>query len=361
MKKCQFCTDCEGPVSKNDNAFELSGLFIPDGGAFFKLISKYDDFLADIAKKPGYKAGDTLRLILPFLKAYGATNQKITQYSTETILLVPGAKETLQYISKELPSFLISTSYEPYILALCSYLEFPKENAYCTKLDLDKYSLDGNEINRLKEIRKEIAAIPMLEWDSSTSSVNDLSTESKETIRRLDSIFWEEISGMKAGEMLREVNPIGGVEKANAIVDSLKKTGRKLGDVLYVGDSITDVQAFTMVKENGGLAISFNGNSYAIRAADVACMSANTTVISILANAFLKGGKEEVFQLVNNWSHSYIKNSNLDKSIVDKFFKVFDDNLPVVKLITNSTRTDLIRESETFRKTVRGEAIGKLG
>lgn len=361
MRKCQFCTDCEGPISKNDNAFELSELFIPNGDAFFNLISKYDDFLADIAKKPGYKAGDTLRLILPFLKAYGATNQKITRYSAENILLVPGARETLQYVNQKMPSFLISTSYEPYILALCNYLGFPKDHAYYTKLDLDRYSLDGKEIAWLKEIRAEIAKMPMLEWDSSASSLDDLATESKDTVRRLDRIFWEEISEMKAGEMLKEVNPIGGVEKANAIVDSLKRTGREISDVLYVGDSITDVQALTMVKESGGVAVSFNGNGYAIRSADFAGMSTNTAVISILADAFLKGGREEVFQLVDNWSSSYIKDSNLDKTVVDKFLKVFDDKLPVVKLVTDSNQTELVKESEAFRKTVRGEAIGKLG
>jgi energy-converting hydrogenase A subunit R len=361
MRKCQFCTDCEGPVSKNDNAFELSELFIPSGDAFFNLLSKYDDFLADIARKPGYKPGDTLRLIPPFLKAYGATNQKITRYSAENILLVPGAKETLQYVNQKMPSFLISTSYEPYILALCIYLEFPKDNAYYTKLDLDRYNLNEKEIARLKEIREEIAAMPMLEWDSSALSLDDLATESKEIIRKLDLIFWEEISGMRAGEMLREVNPIGGVEKANAIVDSLKRTGREIGDVLYVGDSITDVQALTMVKENKGVAVSFNGNSYAIRSADIACMSANTAVISILADAFLKGGREEVFQLVDDWSYSYIKDSALDKTVVDKFLEIFGDKLPVVKLVADSNQKELIKESEAFRKTVRGEAIGKLG
>ncbi|MFQ6074292.1 MAG: hypothetical protein ACE5KC_03635, partial [Candidatus Bathyarchaeia archaeon] len=65
-----FISDCEGPISKNDNAFELATHFIPEGDSFFTLISRYDDILADIVKKPGYKAGDTLKLILPFLKAY---------------------------------------------------------------------------------------------------------------------------------------------------------------------------------------------------------------------------------------------------------------------------------------------------
>ncbi|MCW4054456.1 MAG: hypothetical protein NWE84_06010, partial [Candidatus Bathyarchaeota archaeon] len=149
-----FISDCEGPISKNDNAFELAAHFIPQGDNFFTLISRYDDILADIVKKPGYKAGDTLKLILPFLKAYGATNQGMTEYSSKNVLLVPGAKHMLQFVKTVMPSFIVSTSYEQYMHALCSLIDFPFENVYCTRLDLDKYKLEEKERKRLKELRK---------------------------------------------------------------------------------------------------------------------------------------------------------------------------------------------------------------
>ena len=44
----------------------------------------------------------------------------------------------------------------------------------------------------------------------------------------------------------------------------------ELEDVMYVGDSITDVEAFKLVRDNGGLTVSFNGNSYAVKNAEVA-------------------------------------------------------------------------------------------
>ncbi len=70
-----FVSDCEGPISKNDNAFELASQFIPSGDRLFTQISRYDDILADIIKREDYKAGDTLKLILPFLKAYDVTKR----------------------------------------------------------------------------------------------------------------------------------------------------------------------------------------------------------------------------------------------------------------------------------------------
>ena len=66
LYKKSFITDCEGPLTLNDNAFELANHFIDNGGELFKILSLYDDYLVDEVKKPNYKAGNTLLLILPF-------------------------------------------------------------------------------------------------------------------------------------------------------------------------------------------------------------------------------------------------------------------------------------------------------
>ncbi len=61
-----FISDCEGPITRNDNAAELAEAFIPKGDRFFRKISLYDDYLSEVVHRPHYKPGDTLRLILPF-------------------------------------------------------------------------------------------------------------------------------------------------------------------------------------------------------------------------------------------------------------------------------------------------------
>ena len=66
MFEKSFITDCEGPLTLNDNAFELCAHFIEDGDELFKILSLYDDYLVDEVKKDNYKAGNTLKLILPF-------------------------------------------------------------------------------------------------------------------------------------------------------------------------------------------------------------------------------------------------------------------------------------------------------
>lgn len=356
-----YISDCEGPISKNDNAFELTSYFVPDGDHFFALISKYDDVLADVVKKSGYKAGDTLRLILPFLKAYGATNEKIKEYSSRNILLVPGARDTLRFVKDIMPFFIVSTSYEQYISSLCRLTGFPYANVYCTKLDIDKFEIGEKEAATLRKIMEKISAMQMIEIPENAKSVQDFSQRDQETIKRLDEIFWKEIPRMKSGRMLKEVNPVGGYEKAKAVQDIVDKLDSGLDNVMYVGDSITDVPPFQLVRKNGGLTISFNGNDYAIREAEIAVLSSNTIVTSVLADAFSRFGKNHVVKLVKEWSPSALKKYCATSTLLDRMLKLYPKNLPQVEIITAGNRKRLKKESSAFRKTVRGEAIGKLG
>ena len=49
-------------------------------------------------------------------------------------------------------------------------------------------------------------------------------------------------------------------------------------DVMYVGDSITDAPPLAAVKAWGGVALSFNGNGYALAAAEFAAASPDAEV-----------------------------------------------------------------------------------
>lgn len=348
----QVNLDCEGPITKNDNALEISQYFLPQGEKFFSLVSRYDDFLADIARRKGYKAGTTLSLILPFLKAYGATNKQIKDYSLGHLLLVPGAKKMLSYLKKKMPTFIISTSYQPYIEALCELIDFPQENTYYTKLNLDRYQIPPREIKRLKEWLEEILELPQINL-SKVRKEKDLSLKAKKTIKRLEEIFWEEIPSMQCGKILKEVNPLGGKEKAKALLDSLEKREGKLAEVMYIGDSITDVEALKLIKEKGGVAISFNGNTYALEAAEIACISPHTLPLEVLAKVFYEEGKKGVLRLVETWPEA------LEEKIKKQILALKPS--PHLEIIRKENLAPLTAKSEKMRKELRGEVAGGLG
>jgi len=356
-----FVSDCEGPLSKNDNAYELTAHFVPDGGKLFSLISKYDDVLADVSKKKGYNAGDTLKLILPFLKAYDVTDEKIQDFSAKKLLLIAGTKETLNHISSIAPAFIVSTSYEHYIMALCAFVGFPFQNTYCTHLCIDKYSLTEREKAKLKAFTQEIAAMNMITIPAGAKSTKDFCSQDQATLKRLDQIFWEEIPKMTCAKFFSEVTTVGGEEKAQAIRDIAKKLQVPLSAVMYVGDSITDVQAFQLVRENLGLTVSLNGNNYAVKNAEVSVMSENNIITAILADVFLKHGKGEAMKAIENWTPEYLKNSSAEPSLLSRLFTLYPKTLPKVQIVTHANMDSLTRESSEFRKKVRGQAVARLG
>jgi len=359
--KRAFISDCEGPISKNDNAFETTSHFVPNGDKLFTVVSRYDDVLADVLKKPSYKAGYTLKLILPFLKAYGVTNVKMHEFSVQSLILIPNVKDTLRYVVNISHAFIVSTSYEHYIKALCQALNFPYENTYCTKVSMDKYDAKEEEKNSLKELAREISQMPIIEIPSGAKSLNDFLEKHRKTIQRLDEIFCREIANMESAKIFREVNPLGGGEKARAVEDAAEKVGTDLSNVMYVGDSITDVEAFKLVKENDGLAVSFNGNQYAIKNAEIAILSENSVVTAIIADVFCRLGKQETLGLVENWNREVLMKCSANQNLLKRLFKLYPKELPKAKIITSENMEILAKESSEFRKKVRGEAIGRLG
>jgi energy-converting hydrogenase A subunit R len=356
-----FISDCEGPISKNDNAYEITAYFVPNGDKLFALISKYDDVLADVLKKPGYSAGSTLKLILPFLKAYNVTDRQMEKFSAQNLSLIANSKDTLQHVRAVASAFIVSTSYEHYIKALCRALDFPYENTYCTKLRLDKYVVSEKEKVRLKDIAKEIAQMYMIAIPPAAKTVEDFSAADQETIGRLDAIFWSEIASMGLGKIFSDVTTVGGSQKAEAIEDAVEGLRAQLSDVMYVGDSITDVEAFKLVRENGGLTVSFNGNQYAVKNAEAAVLSENSTVTAVIADLFCNVGKQQTLQMLENWNRETLRKSAVSQPLLDKLFALYPAALPKVQIVTAENMETLAKESSEFRKKVRGEIIGRLG
>src|SRR4030042_28601 len=68
--------DLEGPLSPQDNAYDLMKLF-PNGDRVFEVISRYDDLLT-LESREGYEPGDTLALIVPFLVLHNISEDNIT-------------------------------------------------------------------------------------------------------------------------------------------------------------------------------------------------------------------------------------------------------------------------------------------
>jgi energy-converting hydrogenase A subunit R len=356
-----FISDCEGPISKNDNAFELAANFIPNGDKLFTNISKYDDVLADILHKQGYTAGSTLKLILPFFKAYGITDRQMEEFSAKNIILIANSQTTLRHIQAVADTFIVSTSYEHYIKALCKAIDFPYKSTYCTKVSLDKCAITPQEKDRLRDIAQEIAQMNTIEIPTVVKAIEDFSPSNQAVIARLDEIFWNIVPKMFVGKFIVDVVTVGGEQKAESIRHATGRLSAQLSDVMYVGDSITDIEAFNLVRANGGLTVSFNGNSYAVKNAEVAVLSESNLVTAVIADIFCRFGKEKTISVLQSWGLKGLRNAGANPALIKQLSNLYTDALPKAQIVTAQNMETLTNESSEFRKKVRGVAIGRLG
>jgi energy-converting hydrogenase A subunit R len=164
---------------------------------------------------------------------------------------------------------------------------------------------------------------------------------------------------MSVGKFLTEVVTVGGEQKAESIRDAAKRLDVDLADVMYVGDSITDVEAFRLVCGNGGLAVSFNGNGYAVRNAEVAVVAESNVVTAVIADLFYKFGREETLKALSPWRIETLK-GKVDDALL-KRLEAQGSGLPKVQIVTAENMDSITKESSEFRKKVRGVAVGRLG
>ena len=328
-----YITDCEGPVSKNDNAYELAEAFLREGGRFFALLSKFDDYLGDIRKVPGYRYGSTLRYILPFFKAVNMTDRDVRDFSERHITIMNGVRETISGISRIMDSYMVSTSYVHYVEGVCRYVGIPMDRAYCTRLSFDDHIMRDEEKELILSYFKRFLELPRITWDEA-GVVNDGSLR---TIEALDYFFSYLLPGLPVFGWSSRVEVIGGEGKAEAIREIVKTKGCTLRDVVYVGDSITDTEALTLVREGGGAAISFNGNRYAVQAAEYMVVARDAAVLASMVLDFAGGGGEALMAGRYDEGHTLV-------------FRKDCCDLNSVTLM-----------SEATRKEVRGQAIGELG
>lgn len=347
MFEKSFITDCEGPLTLNDNAYEISANFIENGGELFKILSLYDDYLADIVKKENYKAGNTLKLILPFFVVEGLTNEDLIEFSKNNIYAVSDSKFLLEYLKEAMNIYIVSTSYGQYIEAVSDYMNVPFENTFYTNVDVDSMQLDDEEIQRVIEFK-------------------DLILDNPQDYDLFDDIFFNQITKMGIYDKIKDIEVVGGQGKKLAIDDIIERDNININGMLYIGDSITDVEPLEFARKNDGVSISFNGNEYPLKVAEIAIVSPSAVTTAVIANVYAENDKNEVLKFIKDYNISndlekLFNDYNIDEEIKDKFFSVFANDYPLIELVSDENYEDILKISKEMRNNIRGQDIGGLG
>ena len=52
---------------------------------------------------------------------------------------------------------------------------------------------------------------------------------------------------------------------------------------------------------------------------------------------------------------------NIDENIKNRFFSIFKDEYPLIKIITDENYEEILKVSKEMRNNIRGQDIGELG
>ena len=280
-----ICFDLEGPLSPQDNAYELMKLF-PNGDKIFEVISRYDDLLT-LEEREGYEPGDTLALIVPFLILHNISEENITTLAAKAGL-TGGADKLISWLqSKGWKVFCISTSYEQYAMHITQKLGIYAHNVACTSFPLDKFllALCKEDCELLQQAEQDILTMRPVADD-------------KQIKQSLDYFFREKLPTTNLGMALEQVKPVGGRRKVAALNRFADKYGEALSKWVVIGDSITDFRMLQVVEAEGGLAIAFNANEYALPYSTMSLASTSLFDLTEVLEAWQKGQRSRAEKTV---------------------------------------------------------------
>ncbi|MFZ2071428.1 MAG: HAD hydrolase family protein [Halobacteriota archaeon] len=352
--------DLEGPLSPQDNAYEVMKLIGKEGAAIFEVISRYDDIIS-LDGKEGYEPGDALALIIPFLLLHGITEEDIRAVSAGA-KIVEGADYLFERLRAEnWDTYIISTSYEYHAYNIGHKLGVEPGNIICTELDLERKKRDIRDkdafFSLIREVEEELIEL--------YSHIDEPCLIAK----HLDEFFFQQLPYL--GFDVLGTRVMGGERKAEAVRAIAKIKGVSLSEVIVVGDSITDYKMLEEVARHGGVSVVFNGNEYAVPYANVGLASVDIRFLWILCTAFVRAGKGAVMAVVRDWEDNradfetnpaHIPDNSITEDLRDLIMNrqmalpYFHD----VERADGEEREEIIRAHKQVRMQVRADA-GKLG
>ena len=120
-------------------------------------------------------------------------------------------------------------------------------------------------------------------------------------------------------------------------------------------------------RKNGGVSISFNGNEYPLKVAEIAIVSPSAVTTAVVANIYAKYDKAKVLKFIEDYNNlkdyeDLFNQYDVDLKIKERFFEVFEDEkYPIIQIVNENNFDDILKTSKYMRNNIRGQDIGGLG
>lgn len=350
-----FICSCRGFITKNDSVRDLCERFIRNGGHFYDVLARYDDLTAYVLGREEATGGRCIKWAVPFLKAFGATDHLIKKFSRETMEFMPNAARTMGYISKILPTFISSSMYEHTMMEVMDALDAPLCEQYCSQAEIDQANFSRTEARKIRDMAEEITAlrIPKVKYELNVPM--EVDEADVRIIKTLDSIFQDRMPELSAMNLMESISIVTAHKKAYQLLDIRRQTNIDLDSTFCIGGDKSDFQTMDLVKDSGGMAISYNGSEYAVRGCNIAILSKESTAGAVFAAEFYDKGLQAVLDLASNWERSYLKKADVhDTHLMETMLAENPRKLPEVFIIDKDNVDEISEKSDAYRKKILG-------
>ncbi|MCL2785866.1 MAG: hypothetical protein FWD81_01390 [Methanomassiliicoccaceae archaeon] len=342
-----LCT-VQGFLSSANAMKRMCDRFIRGGARIYDSLMAFDNIMSFGLGRDDRKSGDAFRTLVPMLKAAGVTDSSVYDHFVGDMKLMPNS-DVIRYLSGMMTVQPVSEAYEHHSMALCEAVGLPADSIRCTEVSFDELDISKQDGKRFREFATEIAKMDVPKI-SSNDDAQFLGHKDQMILETIDGII-EKIGVTDFFYQIDEMTPLGGNEKAVMLMELGRGTNVDMDCTAYVGCNGTDYPAMDIVRDNEGLAISFNGDEYAVKGSNVAVMSPNPLAAAVLISEFYAGGLERVLSLIESWDREKLsKRDNSDRHLMNAMLKAFPSKLPEVVAVNEDNIDAVIKESERFRR-----------
>ena len=344
----QLMCGATGFLSSANSMKRMCDRFIRNGGRLFDILTAYDSILSYGLNRDDRRSGDAIRTLVPLLKAAGVTDSSLYDHFSKNMDLMPGA-DVINYMNGLMTVSLVSETYEHHALALCDSLKIPSDMVQSTEVSFDELELDRNEAKKFREYAADISKMDIPKV-SSGDGIQFIDHKDQMILDTVDGII-EKMNETDFNYRMEEVKLMGGNEKAFALMDMRRRTMVDLDCTAYIGSNATDYPAMDIIYDNEGLALSFNGDAYAVKGANVAVMSPDPIVAAVLISEFYTEGLEGVYSMIDSWDRKRLSDrEHSDRHLMSAMLRKFPSKLPDVVIVDEDNLDRVTRESERFRR-----------
>ncbi len=347
-----ICSDV-GFITRNDPLRGLCEGYIRNGGKLYDVLRRFDVVESFALSRGDGNCGNMVRRLVPLLLANGITDAGAYELCSANLELMPGAESVFGYLSRQLPTYICTETYEHQMMLLSEKLDFPMTNISCNSFSFEDFELPRPDAKRLREIASMFGNTRISDERYTISESKFLTYEDDRLINEVEKELVRPMEKMEISDAVRKELKISGNEKAYAVLELCRKNEIPVSDTAFIGTGDTDFAALNIVRDSEGLSLAFCGSEYAVRGCNVAVISDRPIVEAVLVNEFYNGGIESVREMIDHWSPEKLREwPCADRHLMNEMLAQFPKGLPEVFNVDRRNLKEVTVKSMEFARSL---------